>query len=980
MTMSADPNDYDMMTDDLLTEFFSLGNIETILSSSVCHSYLEGEQLLRPDGQLTDIQIIISGSARLLCSDRSGVHCLEKLQRGGWVGLQSLVLSHACEDIISSSSLKTISIPAKIVMDLWQTDPCFQHFISSSPFSMEVFHAFSRFFSDLPRRPSSLVHFVQSFSQRIYSVDAETLSAYGHGESTSLILISSSTNPQYECGQVIDPGSSSLDPSLLSSVRMVQIQGSVLNSYTEPIPATSRFQEFAKSNINNGGDSDDYFQKSFPLESIKLRKASHPRKVLASAFTCLSDLSGFSFTYDQVYSSLLNSHSLSYSFSPHDIGRLAQDLGLLVSYFTVEPSLVSSLQLPVLVDWNSSYAVITSIVNGNILIASPKDGYVQISFDELEDRFPAQLTGFVFSLTPVTKTAVFGFKWILSFLEKYKSVFILVLLSSFFAQLLTIANPLLIQVIIDKVISSRSVDMLPVIVLTIGLASLLSSLIRGFRSILLAQTTNRIDSAISIVIVDHLLRLPLQYFDKRPVGDLSTRVNELEKIREFMTGQSLTLLIDVLFVFVYIFIMCIYSIPLTIASLLVVPVQIILYLVGSSFYRQRLSEAASLHGSSQSYFIELLSGIQTVKTQAVELLSRWKWQQVYGKYLAKMLSKSSIAIFINETSSFLQGLSQLIVITYGAILVVQGSLSLGALIAFRIIAGYATQPMLRMTSILQSVQEIKVSIRRLADIVDTPEEYVDGTAPALPVLSGSVQFDNVSFAFPGASELALRNISLDIKPGTFVAVVGQSGSGKSTLTKLLSRLYLADKGTISLDEYDINKVSLPSLREQIGVVPQDPLLFRGSIRENIALADPRADLSEIEEAARLACAHDFIVDLPKGYDTLVGERGGALSGGQRQRVTLARTLLRKPKLLILDEATSALDYITELNVTRNLLSYLKDSTVFYVTHRLASIQNADLIVVMHAGNIEEAGRHDQLLDSRGRYYSLFTQQQSGDIT
>ncbi len=522
--------------------------------------------------------------------------------------------------------------------------------------------------------------------------------------------------------------------------------------------------------------------------------------------------------------------------------------------------------------------------------------------------------------------------------------------------------------------------MLPVIVMTIGLASLLSSLIRGFRSVLLAQTTNRIDSAISIVIVDHLLRLPLQYFDKRPVGDLSTRVNELEKIREFMTGQSLTLLIDVLFVFVYIFIMCFYSIPLTIASLSVIPVQIILYLVGSSFYRQRLSEAASLHGSSQSYFIELLSGIQTVKTQAVELLSRWKWQQVYGKYLSKMLAKSSIAIFINETSSFLQGLSQLIVITYGAILVVQGSLSLGALIAFRIIAGYATQPMLRMTSILQSIQEIKVSIRRLADIVDTPEEYVDGTAPSLPVLSGSVQFDNVSFAFPGSSDLALRNISLDITPGTFVAVVGQSGSGKSTLTKLLSRLYLADKGTISLDDYDINKVSLPSLREQIGVVPQDPLLFRGSIRENIALADPRADLSEIEEAARLACAHDFIVDLPKGYDTLVGERGGALSGGQRQRVTLARTLLKKPTLLILDEATSALDYITELNVTRNLLSHLKGSTVFYVTHRLASIQKADLILVMHDGNIEEAGCHDQLLDLRGRYYSLFTQQQSGDIT
>ena len=980
MTMPDVFNDHDMMTDDLLTDYFSRDNIEFILSNSVCNIYSEGEQLFRPGGQLTDIQIIISGSARLLCSDGSGVHCLEKLQRGGLVGLQSLILSQSCEDIISSSPVQTISIPAKIVMDLWQTDSYFQHFVSSSPFTMEVFNTFSCFFSDLPRRPSSLVHFIQSLSQSIHSVDPESLIASVHDDPLLLILVSYSTNSKFECGQVIELNSTLSDMSYPSSLRLLKIPRSVLNSYTEAVPDTVKFSEYAKSIPGNRGDSADFFPNPSPLKSVPLRKASQPCHILASALLCLSDLSDFKFTYEQIFSSLLSSYSLSSTFNPHDIGRFAQDLGLQVSYFTVEPSLVVSLRLPVLIDWNSSYAVIVSIDSDNVLIASPRDGYVELALDDLGVHFPSKLTGFVFSSTPVTKTARFGFRWIVSFLEKYKSVFILVLVSSFFAQLLTIANPLLIQVIIDKVISSRSVDMLPVIVMTIGLASLLSSLIRGFRSVLLAQTTNRIDSAISIVIVDHLLRLPLQYFDKRPVGDLSTRVNELEKIREFMTGQSLTLLIDVLFVFVYIFIMCFYSIPLTIASLSVIPVQIILYLVGSSFYRQRLSEAASLHGSSQSYFIELLSGIQTVKTQAVELLSRWKWQKVYGKYLSKMLAKSSIAIFINETSSFLQGLSQLIVITYGAILVVQGSLSLGALIAFRIIAGNATQPMLRMTSILQSIQEIKVSIRRLADIVDTPEEYVDGTAPSLPVLSGSVQFDNVSFAFPGSSDLALRNISLDITPGTFVAVVGQSGSGKSTLTKLLSRLYLADKGTISLDDYDINKVSLPSLREQIGVVPQDPLLFRGSIRENIALADPRADLSEIEEAARLACAHDFIVDLPKGYDTLVGERGGALSGGQRQRVTLARTLLKKPTLLILDEATSALDYITELNVTRNLLSHLKGSTVFYVTHRLASIQKADLILVMHDGNIEEAGCHDQLLDLRGRYYSLFTQQQSGDIT
>jgi ATP-binding cassette subfamily B protein len=318
----------------------------------------------------------------------------------------------------------------------------------------------------------------------------------------------------------------------------------------------------------------------------------------------------------------------------------------------------------------------------------------------------------------------------------------------------------------------------------------------------------------------------------------------------------------------------------------------------------------------------------------------------------------------------------LIVIWAGAGLVLSGSLSLGELIAFRIIAGYVTGPLLRMTSIWQSVQETALSLERLSDVIDHPQEAPDDNASRLimPPIKGEICFRNISFRYKPSSPLLLKGLNLTIAQGSFVAIVGTSGSGKSTLTKLLARLYSPEEGMVMVDGIDVAKVELYSLRRQLGIVPQDTVLFDGSVEENITLTNPDASTEEVIEAARIAAAHDFIMELPAGYSTQVGERGSSLSGGQRQRIAIARTILQKPRLLIMDEATSALDYLTERVVSENLMKALQGCTVLFITHRLSSIVKADQIICMGKGAVLEVGSHEELMQGRGPYYALFCQQ------
>jgi subfamily B ATP-binding cassette protein HlyB/CyaB len=657
-------------------------------------------------------------------------------------------------------------------------------------------------------------------------------------------------------------------------------------------------------------------------------------------------------------------------------GAVAESLGLQTQLLEVQTAAINRLETPLLIKWGNGLAVIYRTGPKSLILGIPAASNQELTLEEFEEQWGEEgevLTLKVNELTPQRK---FGFSWFLPSIVKHRVVLIEVLLASFFVQLFGLVNPLLIQQVIDKVIIQSNRDSLGVLGLLLVVFAVFEGLLLCLRTFLFIDTTNRIDLSLGTEIIDHLLRLPLSYFDRRPVGEVSSRISELEKIRGFLTGTALTTILDAVFSLIYIVVMLMYSWELTILTLAVIPVLVALTLVVSPIVRQKIQTRAIANGKTQSHLIEVLSSMITVKAQNIELRSRWKWQDLYTDFIAEGFDNTIISTIANTLGDFLNKLSSLLLIWAGASFVLEGKLSLGELIAFRMIAGYVTGPILRMTSIWQSVQETALSLERLSDVIDHPQEAPPDNANRIimPPIEGNIEFQNIKFRYKPSSPLLLKGVNLEIPKGKFVAVVGTSGSGKSTLTKLLARLYQPEAGTVLVDAIDISKVELYSLRRQIGIVPQETVLFDGSVEENITLTNPEASPEEIIEASKIACAHDFIMDLSAGYSTEVGERGGGLSGGQRQRIAIARTILQKPRMLIMDEATSALDYQTERVVSENLMQNLKGCTVLFITHRLSSIVNADMIVCMGNGTVLEAGTHQELMAARGPYFVLFRQQ------
>ena len=398
------------------------------------------------------------------------------------------------------------------------------------------------------------------------------------------------------------------------------------------------------------------------------------------------------------------------------------------------------------------------------------------------------------------------------------------------------------------------------------------------------------------------------------------------------------------------------------------------YIVAPVIKRQ-LRVAAEANAAASSLMVESLTGIQTVKAQHAETTLRWRWQQRYARFISSNFRTTLIGATSGSIGGFFTEIGGLAVLWVGAYLVLEGQLTIGQLIAFRIISGNVVGPIIRLAGTWQTIQSLQISIERLADVVDAQTEQAEDAQPiALPPIKGKVEFENVSFKFNPHAAPVVKSVSFVVDSGKFIGIVGQSGSGKSTIMKLLPRLYNLEDGVIRIDDYDIQKVDLDSLRQQIGIVPQDSMLFDGSVRDNIAMNAPDATDEEIIHAARVACAHSFVMDLPQGYGSSVGERGAALSGGQRQRIAIARAILSRPRMLILDEATSALDYLTERTVCENLRRELSGDTVFFITHRLATIRSADSIMLMENGLLQEVGSHQQLIARKGLYYALYRQQ------
>jgi subfamily B ATP-binding cassette protein HlyB/CyaB len=952
---------------------------------------LEGEsQVLRfPEGQAlssdaaigAQILVLSEGEARLLGQRQGRPFTLRKLGPGEIVGLASLLRAAPCELVTAATPVVAIALPDALVLELFRQEAAFRQWCTTHLWPVEL-HALLARLEDRnataePFDPARWRQRLERLASQARLVPPEQAAALPEGETLHL---ASGNVPGLTPGSCLRPGEALPTPLPPLPLRLIALPDAA--GAATPPPALETAGALTVGEAMEAASLP-------PPTSLDLGQASvhrgfalvRARGEVAETTACLQMLAKslkLPFRRDAVEKMLREKVGQGQRPNLQLCAQIASMMGLLVSGARVRGDGLGRLITPCLVPWKEGFAILVSSHGNGWTLASPRDGWVRLSPTEVREHYPEGLELLLLERSTATPEQRFGPGWFWPALKRYRGMLLQVLLASFVVQLFSLANPLLIQVIIDKVIAQRSLDTLQILGMALVVVTLMEGVIGTLRTYLFTDTTNRIDLRLGAEVIDHLLRLPLNYFERRPVGELGTRIAELEKIRNFLTGQALVTVLDACFSVIYIIVMVIYSWLLTLIALAVLPIQIAITLGGAPLFRRQYRQAAEENARTQSHLVEVISGIQTVKAQNVEMVSRWKWQDFYAKYITRTFDKTKTGTLLNESSQVLQKLSQLLVLWVGAGMVLNSELTLGQLIAFRIISGYVTQPLLRLSSIWQSIQELRVSFERLSDVVDTPEESneADKANIPLPAIEGKVVFENLSFSFvPGAAEV-LSNINLTVEPGTFVGVVGQSGSGKSTLMKLLPRLYSPSKGRILVDHYDISKVELYSLRRQIGIVPQEPLLFSGTISDNIALTNPDASSEAIVAAAKIAAAHGFIMDLPAGYSTPVGERGASLSGGQRQRIAIARTLLARPRLMVLDEATSALDYETERQVCENLREAMKGCTVFFITHRLSTIRRADRIVMLHEGALVEAGSHDELMALRGRYFALYRQQES----
>ncbi|MCP2731787.1 peptidase domain-containing ABC transporter [Limnofasciculus baicalensis] len=996
------------------------GTLTKLSEKSQLLRYRIGQTILAADKMPSQVSILYEGKARLLGYDPRTPQplTLELLKPGAILGWVSLIRGVPCETAIASEESICLTVPTIEFLALMAREPSVGNAFQGH---CTLIEAFSLLGAELARQANGGINLKELAGEAyreavvLYLQDRKTtpnqldferewfVSGGGNIENFSIGSQLTGIDPESPIrltgntpARIVGFRKSDLSFIIDNTPAVSDGTISVNDATVSVVPTTDNEQlisnqidiPYAKEQSIGAGNN----RQNTTNTTTKDKKYPHfrGRGMLNGGVACFQMISQYldmPFRKDVVLRVMADQMARTGSLSLPLCGAVADFLGLHAQLVSVPPSALSRLEVPALVRWNESFAVLYEASERGIVLGVPEIGIVRRKItDAIDILLLAEGEGgngeaipvLLLQRTKQTPQQRFGLQWFLPSLVRYRKVLIEVLIASFFVQLFGLANPLMIQVIIDKVIVQNSLDTLHVLGIFLLVVAVFEAILSSLRTYLFVDTTNRIDMALGSEIIDHLLRLPLRYFEKRPVGELSSRINELENIRQFLTGTALTVVLDAVFSVIYIVVMFIYSWILTLVALATIPLFILLTLIVSPIVRRQLRVKAERNAETQSYLVEVLSGIQTVKAQNIELRSRWQWQERYARYVSAGFKTVVTSTAAGSASDFLNKVSALLVLWVGAYLVLDQKLTLGQLIAFRIISGYVTSPLLRLARIWQNFQETALSLERLSDIVDSPQEAdeTDRYNIPMPAIKGAVTYENVSFRFGQTGPWQLTNINLEFPSGVFVGVVGQSGSGKSTLMKLLPRLYDVNSGRILIDQYDISKVELYSLRRQVGIVPQDSLLFDGTVQENIALTNPEATAEEIIQAAQVACAHDFIMELPNGYNTRVGERGSALSGGQRQRVAIARTILQNPQLLILDEATSALDYETEHQVCVNLIEAFRGRTVFFITHRLTTIRSSNIILMMDKGAVVEQGTHKELMALNGRYYCLYQQQEA----
>lgn len=661
-------------------------------------------------------------------------------------------------------------------------------------------------------------------------------------------------------------------------------------------------------------------------------------------------------------------------FSADTVLHAAHSLGLIAERRKIRRERLFKSAMPaIFIDQTGEFGIIGRIDGGDtqtrLLIHRPTSTRpVWLSVDEFSVNWTGELILFTSRASVASEIARFDFSWFIPAMVKYRRLLMEVLVVSVVLQLFALVTPLFFQVVMDKVLVHRGFSTLNVIAFGLLVVSVFEVILGGLRSYVHSHTCSRIDVELGARLFRHLLALPLKWFQSTRAGDTVARVRELEKIRQFLTGNSITLVLDLLFSLVFIGVMLIYSPVLTLIVVLSLPCYLLLSIVATPILRRRLDEQFKHGAENQAFLVESVTAISTVKTMAVE--PRWchKWEQQLAAYVKAAFRAAMVANWASNSVSLVSKLVTVCTMWLGARLVIDGELSVGQLIAFNMLASHVAAPVIRLAQMWSDFQQVGVSVERLGDILNTETENTHGGI-TLPPVKGQIVFDHVHFRYRPDHQDVLSNIHLLIRPGERIGIVGRSGSGKSTLSLLLQRLHTAQRGRILIDGVDIALADPASLRRQLGVVPQESQLFRGTLRQNIALTDPGAPLEKVMQMASLAGAHGFITELPEGYETVIGEHGTGLSGGQKQRIAIARALMRDPRILIFDEATSALDYESERMIQNHMEAICTNRTVIIIAHRLSAVRDTDRILVMDQGRLVEQGQHQELLAKDDGWYA-----------
>lgn len=682
----------------------------------------------------------------------------------------------------------------------------------------------------------------------------------------------------------------------------------------------------------------------------------------------------------------INDEQIKYKFAQN--GKLTQsqlllaakELGLKAKLLTKNKERLPFFHLPVLVWRNDGKHFILAKIdqeNKRYLIHDLENNQpVILSEEEFEQIYQQQIIAFTSRVSVLDSLRKFDFTWFIPAVIKYRRIFMEVIIASIFLQFFALITPLFFQVVMDKVLVHQGFSTLNVIATALCIVVIFEISLSAIRTYIFSHTTSRVDVELGAKLFRHLLLLPSAYFDSRRVGDTVARVRELEHIRTFLTGQTLTSLLDLCFTFIFLAVMWYYSPTLTLTVLISLPCYMAWSAFISPILRQRLNEKFARNADNQAFLVESVNAVNMIKAMAITPQMVENWDKQLAGYVQAGFNATKIANIGQHGVQLIQKIVMIINLWLGAHLVISGKLSVGQLIAFNMLAGQVVSPVIRLAQLWQDFQQVGISVERLGDILNTPTEIPSNKLMPSEI-QGEIVFDDISFKYRPDNKAIISHLSLRIQAGEVIGIVGRSGSGKSTLAKLIQHLYPLDHGKILIDGTDISLVDPSWLRRQISVVQQDNVLLNRSIRENIAITSPSMPLEQVILAAKLAGADEFISELAEGYDTIVGEYGANLSGGQRQRIAIARALVNNPKILIFDEATSALDYESESIIMRNMQQICQGRTVIIIAHRLSTVQQANRIVVLDKGQLIEQGSHQALLAEQGLYYHLYQLQSAG---